>query len=75
MSKVIEIIETKGTCQQCKKVEIVRPYGPGNTAICFSCLQKDEDGCRARFQALVKDADIITWKLANGDEITAEHSR
>lgn len=34
--------EKKQKCDFCGKIAVLRPYGPNNEAICFTCAMKDE---------------------------------
>jgi hypothetical protein len=45
--------EPSQQCDDCGQVAELRPYGPGGSAVCFDCMQKDEEGAKRRFRALL----------------------
>lgn len=44
--------EEQDTCQQCGKLDELRPYGPGGKRICFDCAMSDRAGTEKRMAAL-----------------------
>lgn len=43
-----------GTCETCHTVDDLRPYGPNNENICFSCAMKHPQITYERMQELLK---------------------
>jgi hypothetical protein len=41
--------EPDGQCEFCGKWEELRPYGPNNERICFTCGMKDEETTGRKF--------------------------
>ena len=35
-------------CDQCGKIDELRPYGPNGSAVCFQCAMKDKSGTDRR---------------------------
>lgn len=47
------IPEPDGRCELCGAVEETRPYGPVGKQICFVCGEKDPEGTKRRFYAVL----------------------
>jgi len=45
-----------GKCEDCGKVDELRPYGPNNSNVCFDCMMKDEAGAKKRMQQLMEES-------------------
>jgi len=43
-----------GTCEMCQIVDDLRPYGPNNENICFSCAMKHPDITDDRIREMLK---------------------
>lgn len=64
--KIVHIKPADGKCEDCGKVEELRPYGPGGTFVCFACMKKDEAGAKKRFGEMIDGANIV---IINGRKI------
>lgn len=42
-------------CDQCGKIDELRPYGPNGSMICFDCGMKDKEGTIARMNHVLFD--------------------
>lgn len=52
-NKIIIEEEEPQQCDECGKVDELRPYGEDGACICFPCAMKDEEGTKARFDAMM----------------------
>jgi hypothetical protein len=45
--------ERDGKCEECGKVDELRPYGKNAANVCFACAMKDEANAKAMFKKRV----------------------
>ena len=50
-------------CDDCGKIEELRPYGPDGSAVCYQCAMKDEEGTKARYAALIEGITAVSVDL------------
>lgn len=60
---VVIYAEKSQQCDDCGKIDELRPYGPNGSKICYDCAMKDEIGTEIRMA-----------KILFGDDMTREEA-
>lgn len=43
-----------GICEMCNVIDELRPYGPNNESICYTCAMKDEATTARKFREMME---------------------
>lgn len=59
---IIVAPERPQQCDDCGRVDELRPYGPGGSCVCFDCAMKDPEGTEARMLHVLFDDPLPTGR-------------